>query len=259
MLMHIKKNVIRFMLCLCMALSLGACFTVTAQAGSWIDRENSGIYNSDVQSGIGGIEDAEEDEGDEEEDEEGILESVFGGIKDFGEILTDGVGGLIAILPRLLGDALFGLLDMMGASLDTIIYGSLVSESPMFTYDLREGNLYGIVSMAAYGYLAPAVAVIMVAVMAGKISLSGWKKGSIAGAEVKETIYSFAVSLLMLFLMPYLLDILLYIRDAILHLVGTVVSGSLFDTAQANSLLSVLRENSKTSGLNGFIYLAAVV
>lgn len=257
--MHIKKKLLRLILCLCIALSLGACFTVTAQAGGWVDREGSGIYNdTGIGQGIGSL-DMEEDGEEDEEDEETLLDGIFGGIKDLGKIVADIVGGLVAYLPRTLAEALFGLIELMGASLDTIIYGSLVTDSPMFTYDLNEGNFYGIVSMAVYGYLAPAVAAIMVAVVAWKLSISGWKRGSVAGAEVKETIYSFALSILLLFLMPYLLDILLYIRDALLHLVGTEVTTSLFNTGKANSLLSVFRDNSMTSGLNGFIYLAAVV
>ena len=157
---------------LCLTACLTAMFTSIKAEASWIDRDASGIYaDGDFGQGIGDID--EDDMAEEEEIDEGtgffvqMFETIF------------------IWLFRTIGNLLFGILDLIGASLDVLIYGRLVRSDTLFTFDLGTGNVYGIVSAAVYGILSTGMIVLLIPVFMGKIAVSAWKRGDVAKATLK--------------------------------------------------------------------------
>ena len=231
---------------LCLTACLTAMFSSIKAEASWIDRDASGIYaDGDFGQGIGDID--EDDMAEEEEIDEGtgffvqMFETIF------------------IWLFRTIGNLLFGILDLIGASLDVLIYGRLVRSDTLFTFDLGTGNVYGIVSAAVYGILSTGMIVLLIPVFMGKIAVSAWKRGDVAKATLKEAISYFAFALLLILLMPYLLDVCLFLRDCLLYLIGTEAASNLFGTNNATSIVAVLSAAANENIISAVLYVIAVV
>ena len=129
-----------WMFMLLAVLTLGfIAFPMKAEA-SWINRDQTGIYYEDSGGGLGqGIGELDEDENAEEVE-------VDEGSGFFLELINT----ILCWLLSTVGRTLFELLDLVGASLDHLIYGRLVTENTLFTFDLGKDNIYGIVGVAIY-------------------------------------------------------------------------------------------------------------
>lgn len=235
---------------LCIVLFLGICAKPVAVEASWIDREASGIYHgsgsgNNFGQGIGEI--SEDDNAEEEEVDEGT--NWF--IELFNKLLCWFISSI--------GRALFSLLDLIGASLDNLIYGRLVSETTLFTFDLGKNNIYGIVGFAIYSILATIAFALLIPIFMGKIAFSAWRRGNYAQSSLKEAFSYFIFALLLIILMPFFLDVFLFIRDIILYLIGTEGAVSLFGSSSSTSIISVLANAANESILSALIFVAAVV
>ena len=232
-----------------MALSLALLMKPISAEASWIDRDSSGIYYEDNGGGLGqGLGQLDEDENAEEAE-------VDEGSGFFLELINT----ILCWLLSTIGRTLFELLDLVGASLDQLIYGRLVTENTLFTFDLGKDNIYGIVSFAIYGIISTCVVALLIPVFMGKVVLSTWKKGDFAKSSLKDAFSFFALSLMLIIFMPYFLDVLLFIRDSILYVIGTDGATSLFGSASTNSIISVLGEAANENIISGIVFVAAVV
>ena len=216
---------------------------------SWIDRSSSGIYFEESGGGLGsGIGELDEDENAEEAE-------VDEGSGFFLELINT----IICWLLSTVGRTLFELLDLVGASLDQLIYGRLVTENTLFTFDLGKDNIYGIVSFAIYGIISTCVLALLIPIFMGKVAISAWRKGDFARSGLKDAFGFFVLSLMLILLMPYFLDVLLFIRDTILYVIGTDGATSLFGSESANSIISVLGAAANENIISGIVFVAAVV
>lgn len=237
---RLKRLIPFFLICVTLLFNMRS---MKVHASSWIDRDSSGIYNGSVSSGI--EEDAEEDAEDGVEDE---------GNAWYVELFNT----IITAIPITIGNLLFGILNTLGASLDQIIYGRLVTDVPLFTFGLEDGNIYGIVAAAVYNLLRGVAIVGCMAVLMVGIAGSAWKRGQFAFSGLKDSITGFAVAVLALALMPNFVDLGLFIRDNILYLVATDGASALFGSSSV-SIVGMLKEAASESILNSVMYMAAVL
>lgn len=240
----------RIFMLLCICLPLGFLVQPIAAQASWIDRNESEIYyeeggNNGLGQGIGELN--EDDKAEEAEVDEGS--GFFLGL----------INTIICWILSTIGAALFDLLELVGASLDQLIYGRLVSENTLFTFDLGVNNIYGIVGSAIYSILASVVIGLLIPIFTGKVVLSAWKKGDFARSSLKDALSFFVLSLLMMVLMPYFLDALLYIRDVVLYIIGTDGATTLFGTKSTTSIVAVLAAAANDNIISGVVYVAAVL
>lgn len=172
----------------------------------------------------------------------------------------------VSELLRNIASSIIGLLnDYLGASLDSIVYGRVGSGHPnrvnIFSFELRKGNPYGVTGAVAYSVLR-SMAYIFMALqfifLLAKASFGGYTSKS--REELKNTFYSLILNFCLLALMPFFLDLVLYIRDVILYGLKAVTSqlitgGGSFNLSDAFYMVS---ENSGTF-VDAVMYLGTVL
>lgn len=254
----IRLLLLIFVLTFCMA-------PVSSYAdGPWTDRADQSIYDS-----TGDAPDSS------------TPDMLDGGI--FAELLGEFCIGI--------GDGLNFLLTSFGCDLNAIIFGRVGGASArtgdvaLFSFDMGTGNIYGLVGMAMYGYLRNLVFTLMVPVFLYYLVGFLYSNGN---PRVKERLLGmsklFVASSIGFILFPQLLEIALYLRDAMLHAIMTgsqslilkvadsVGSGvNMWDNSYAfffgsggdYNLISQFRAMAKPNGkvvfINSMLYVGAVV
>ena len=190
-----------------------------------------------------------------------------------------------------IGDGLNFLLTSFGCDLNAIIFGRVGGASArtgdvaLFSFDMGTGNIYGLVGMAMYGYLRNLVFTLMVPVFLYYLVGFLYSNGN---PRVKERLLGmsklFVASSIGFILFPQLLEIALYLRDAMLHAIMTgsqslilkvadsVGSGVnmgdnsyafFFGSGGDYNLISQFRAMAKPNGkvvfINSMLYVGAVV
>lgn len=227
-----------------------ASFRSAEARASWVDRGDSSIYaggdsDGDVGQGLGSLN--EDDAAEDREMDEG---SGF---------FVDLINTIICWILSTIGSTLFSLLDLIGASLDRLIYGRLVAENTLFTFDLSAGNVYGIVGAAIFNILRSVTVTGIIIVFAARLVTGAWKRGELAKSGLKDAFGFLVLSLLLLVLMPNFLDLALYIRDVILYTIGTEGASALFGTESSTSIISVLAAAANENIISGLVYIAAIL
>lgn len=211
---------------------------------SWVDREGSGIYD-------GGSLGFESDNGEEIEEEEQSEGSNW-----FLDLIDKAVAHVFAGI----GNGIYGVLDILNASLDRIIFGRLLSNPPLFTFDLGKGNIWGIVGAVMYRILRDILIVGAFVVFIYRLATATWKSGVMAKSALLEAFSGLIGSIAMMALMPYFLDVALYIRDLILYFVGTTGATALFGAEGTTlSITEPLAEVAGKSIVNGLLYIGSVL
>lgn len=254
----IRLLLLIFVLTFCMA-------PVSSYAdGPWTDRADQSIYDS-----TGDAPDSS------------TPDMLDGGI--FAELLGEFCIGI--------GDGLNFLLTSFGCDLNAIIFGRVGDASArtgdvaLFSFDMGTGNIYGLVGMAMYGYLRNLVFTLMVPVFLYYLVGFLYSNGN---PRVKERLLGmsklFVASSIGFILFPQLLEIALYLRDAMLHAIMTgsqslilkvadsVGSGVnmgdnsyafFFGSGGDYNLISQFRAMAKPNGkvvfINSMLYVGAVV
>lgn len=183
----------------------------SAYAGSSWRPDDSGIYASQGSAFTDGVRNAVNE----------ILRGVSG-------LFSDVLGILLSPFVKSLGDSLYMLLIAGGCSLDAVIFGRVGGASymnnnvAMFTYELTEGNIYGIISMYLYNILSGAFLVIMVCVVIYRlVALMFYGYESRLINSMKRTLGQAVLYTAAVFLMPKAVDLLLYVRDMLLYAIAT--------------------------------------
>lgn len=245
-----KESFRRILFLLCAVLFLGVFLKPIEAQASWIDRGESGIYYQDGEgNGLGqGVGELNEDERAEETE-----------VDEGSGFFLDLINTVICWILSTVGRALFDLLELVGASLDQLIYGRLVSENTLFTFDLGVDNIYGIVGSAIYSILTSVMIGLLIPVFTGRVVISAWRRGDIARSSIKDALSFFVLSLLLLVLMPYFLDAFLFVRDVVLYIIGTDGATTLFGTESSTSIIAVLGASANENIISGVVYVAAVL
>lgn len=161
-----------------------------------------------------------------------------------------------------LGSGVNSLLAMADCDLDSIICGRVGSgaQTAMFTFELVSGNAYGTIASIAYTILRSVLFTWMVFILFGKLIKAVWSGGNgQVRNNFKEGVMIFCISFSLLFLLPYLLDLWLYLRDGLLHFIK---SGFLEKMGNHTtlSLIGTFHETAETSGkiTDALMYVGAV-
>lgn len=206
----------------------------TVKAGSWLTTDDSLYTNDD-----GGTDHTYGDEGETEgidSDKPGFLEklviSFFGSAAKFLNKWESNTG-----------------IDMT-----TVVMGRVGGHVDVsyFSFELRKGNVYGLVGSILYNIFRgiAIVGIIMIGfVNVVKATYAG--NSARAMADFRNNFKNYVILVGLLFLMPNILDVWLYIRDNLLGLVGSITG--------THDLLSVIADEAvwKKSWLTAGMYLGS--
>ena len=196
----IKKYIFKSILfwIICCFISIIA-YNTTVNAVGWVDH-NDRIYTQEEPKTSKKKEDVKK-ETFEIDEEPGFLEKIFG------ELMYS------------VGNWLHTVFESFGFDIDTVILGRLKygkSDANLFGFDLSKGNVYGIMSMSIYGSLLSIVWTIMVIMMMAITVKHLYKNNAESRGMLKTEIVGMVIVFVVLPLMPYILDICIYLRDAFL-------------------------------------------
>ncbi|MCH5249990.1 MAG: hypothetical protein J1E98_08655 [Lachnospiraceae bacterium] len=200
-------------------------------------------------------------------------ESIYGNPIDAGEEEQDisvgkpgRVEKYIAELLRNIGSSIISLLqDNIGASLDSIVYGRVGSGQPnkvnIYAFELRKGNPYGVTASVCYALLRGMMFIFLGITFVFQLAKSAWT-GQTAKSrdEIKSMLPTMVLKFAALILMPYLLDVALYVRDVLLYGIKEVTSQMITGGATL-SLSKAFLINAERSGtfVDAVMYLGTVV
>lgn len=111
------------------------------------------------------------------------------------------------------------------------VYGGGVSNLPfangarvaLFTFELKDGNPYGSVASLLYAVFRNMFSIFAVGYICLMCAKASWSTTGKTLEVFKASLSTFAVSLLMMYLMPFILDIAMYVRDILLYSVGQIM------------------------------------
>jgi len=154
-----------------------------------------------------------------------VLSDLKTGFTNLLQNNTDFLGNALRWVAVGLGLAIEAVLRMEGINLTNIIFGRLVAgvEMNKFAFELVPGNVYGIVGAMCYSVLRTAVISFMVIVAAFLLCKGIWLgNGEKALAQFKNSLGNYLLSAALLFIMPHIFEVLIYVRDLLLFKVGSI-------------------------------------
>lgn len=173
---------------------------------SWVNSGNSGIYNGGSSS----------------------LERITWSDEPESNIAEKLISAMIANAADNIGKALYA----MNMDLDSIIYGRVMGKgndsANYLRFEIREGNVYGTVGAICYNVIRSIVWVLSICVLGTLLVKSMYGSGKQrAREELKTGISNFAIVILLLYLMPNIVDLLIYVRDCVVYAISWVASDAL--------------------------------
>lgn len=161
-------------------------------------------------------------------------------------------------------NGLYLVMDAIGISIDNVVYGRVGGHTrngiALFRFELHKGNPYGVVGSVIYNIIAGIAIIFIVVSIFAKFSRAMYYSGSgNKWSEFKSSIGISILSLALISLMPYFLDIGLYLADIILHTVSNDGSVQLFGTTGGFDIVASFKESAKLSIVDSLIYLSTVI
>lgn len=157
----------------------------------------------------------------------------------------------------------------IGMSLDSIVLGRVGGNGvawngyrvALFTFEMRPGNPYGVVASAVYNTIRSILYIIITLIVLAKIVMAAYAGGSTkALGALKEAASSYIVAIMMLTLMPYLFDVLLYIRDVILYVVASQLGSNVLKLDVSDlSFIDMFKDIASNSIMNAFMYFGTII
>jgi hypothetical protein len=161
-------------------------------------------------------------------------------------------------------DGLYKLVKAIGISLDNVIYGRVGGHTldgiAIFRFELKTGNPYGVVGTAIYVVIASIAVIFVVVTTFGKFSIAMYSSGSAQKRDAFKTAIGVSVlSLAMIPLMPYFLDVALYVADIILSVVSSEGAVKLFANEDGFDIVETFASVASNSILNSLIYFSTIL
>lgn len=172
----------------------------------------------------------------------------------------------IAEFFRNVASSLLDLLqESLHASLDTIIYGRVGSGQPnkvnIYAFELRKGNPYGVTGSVCYSLIRGMCYIFIGVTFVFLLAKSAWSgQTSKSRDEIKSSLTSMVYKFAALSLMPFFLDVALYVRDVILYGIKNVTSQMITGGATLN-ISDVFLNRAEATGtfVDAVMYLGTVV
>lgn len=210
-----------------------------SEKSPWLDHADESIYSDDIDAG--------ETPQQIEPKDPGLVE------KYASELIRNATSSLISLLE-----------GKMGAGIDRIIYGRVGSGKPnsvnIYAFELRSGNPYGVTASVCYALLRSIIFILLGIYFVFILAKSAWTGHTAQNREqIKSNLYLIAVKFIYLALMPYLFDVVLYVRDVVLHGLKSVTGMMLADGAKL-SLSNAFLLNAEFTGrfIDAMMYLGTV-
>ena len=214
-----KRSIVILLLAIILFLPMTDCFTsivqaadglhkVTSAKSGWIEHDGE-IYEkpSVTESATGGVSDSSNDD-------PGLIEKLFG-VFIYG--IATGINALEKWGGIGISNVVFGRVCGFGQS----VSGSSMTVS-YYTFELVENNPYGYVGALLYASFRGVAMVVMVCILAFKLASAAVSQSSSVRESLKSTATNYLMVVILMYIMPYCLDIAIYIRDHLLYAIGKV-------------------------------------
>lgn len=169
------------------------------------------------------------------------------------------------ISPLLIGiaDGVQSVLDTFNINLDAIIYGRVMgyAKTNFYSFELKPNNPYGITGAFMYSTLRSVILTLMsLTALITFIKISLGIGASNGRAKAKEQISTFLFTFALLFIMPNIIDLLLYIRDLLLYSIATAINSSSMINGKTLEIVDQYRTLAKSSKslIDAAMYLSSV-
>mgnify|MGYP004604070339 CR=1 FL=1 len=172
-------------------------------SSSWID--DTSIYFG---NGVGNQDEIECEEG---KGEKNWL------AKAFAEVLFSMADGLLSLLNKMhlnMDLMIFGRVHGVAAASGIMVDGEVTAP---YTFELTYGNIYGATAGIMYGMLRSICIGFMTVYFVYKLAKASYVGTGRQLAEVKDGLLTFILSALLAYIMPNIVDVMLYIRDVVLY------------------------------------------
>ena len=144
--------------------------------------------------------------------------------KQVAHVADDIVGASLGHLLILLGDSIYSMFASGGLTLSAVIYGRVggamkaMNDNNVFSFEMVSGNFYGITAMSVYSQVRSVFFLVMMCiVMWQMVSFVYTGGGQRARLRLIETVKRIIIVSLFLVALPWIIDLLLYLRDSILY------------------------------------------
>lgn len=172
----------------------------------------------------------------------------------------------ISELIRNIASSFLNLLETsLNASLDTIIYGRVGSGHPnsvnIYAFELRNGNPYGVTGSVCYSLIRSMCYIFMGVMFVFLLAKSAWGgRTSRTREEIKSYFSNMVLKFICFALMPYFLDVALYVRDVVLYGIKNITSQMITGGATLN-ISEVFLQRAEASGtfIDSVMYLGTVI
>lgn len=155
-------------------------------------------------------------------------------------------------------------LSKMGMSVDSVILGRMSSSSTSigdvknpFHFELAEGNIYGYTSAVAYSVLRQLVSIFMAIVFMIELAKCGLSLNGQDKARLKDYTVHFIFVFLLLYLMPNIVDLFIYVKNWALLKIATTLKNEAGAFSITTTMYSIFQHDPGV--ITGFMYLASVV
>lgn len=205
----------------------------------WMNNADESIYSNSI--------DATEDAQKIEPEDPGMVEEYIS------ELIRNAASSLISLLEK-----------KLDAGIDKIIYGRVGSGKPnsanIYAFELRSGNPYGVTASVCYALLRSMVFVLLGINFVFLLAKSAWTGHTAQSRDqIKTNFYDIAMKFSFLTLMPYLFDVVLYVRDVILYGLKSVTGEMLAGGAQLSLSNAFLLNAEKTERfIDALMYLGTI-
>lgn len=160
---------------------------------------------------------------------------VSGAIDSTGEInfipdtvATNILGDIFAGFLEDINQYVYNLGDFLGLTIKNITLGRIDGAGiidgdgnriALYTFEMANGNIYSIASMAIYNILRNSIYILLICIILVRLVYLLWKNDtSQIIASFKENVANMIIVFILLTVMPYFLDIAIFIRDNMLYL-----------------------------------------
>lgn len=178
-------------------------FNASDTSGSWVSSNSQKIYKGDSEEKEikkwKGTSDKNEDPG----IMEGLLIDLLNVINNWIKDGTDAIG-------LNLDNVVLGRVGGNGVNVD----GNRIA---LYTFEMENGNPYGIASMALYNVIRGVIYILLICIIMGRFVWTLYVGNSASAiATLKESVKGMFLGFVLLLFMPYILGVVLYIRDVLL-------------------------------------------
>lgn len=216
--------------------------TAHASSKSWLSGADQSIYGGDT---------TESTQTESEPDKPGTIEKLFIGL----------------IKPII--DGLYEILQALNIDMNSVVFGrvgghgyqsSAGNKISLFTFELSRGNPYGMVAFNVYSMIRNIAYLIMGIILFAKFVITTYSTSSgKARDSFKDALKYSVIAFLVLTIMPYFLDVLIYLRDSILYTVGIKGANALLGTEMGNTVVDAFKDGASKSLLNTFMYAGSIL